>query len=169
MNIQIRRLSSADTGIFLPLRVEALLAEPFSFGSSPESDRGGDPDFVAQLLASPDQAIIGAFVADALLGSVGIYRDKSPKGAHRAHIWGMYVRKSVRRQGAGRRLMRAALQFARQLSGVRQVQLSVSDRAPEAAALYRSLGFEVWGVEPAALCVDGQFAAEEHMVLVFEG
>uniref|UniRef100_A0A0S4UYH3 Acetyltransferase n=1 Tax=Ralstonia solanacearum TaxID=305 RepID=A0A0S4UYH3_RALSL len=36
---------------------------------------------------------------------------------------------------------------------------------PRAQALYRSVGFEVFGVEPRALCVGGRFYDEAHMVL----
>jgi hypothetical protein len=35
-----------------------------------------------------------------------------------------------------------------------------------ARALYESLGFKCWGVEPAALRVLGELVDDEHMVLV---
>jgi hypothetical protein len=46
------------------------------------------------------------------------------------------------------------------------VHLSVSERAEVASALYESLGFVTWGVEPAALRFDGANVAERHMQLV---
>ncbi len=162
----IRNLGPEDAAHFLPVRREALIEEPFSFGSSPETDRGRSLAFVQEVLADSSQAIVGAFADGELIGNVGIYRDKSPKASHKAHIWGMYVRACHRRQGLGRKLMEAALAFARRAPGLRQVHLSVSDRAPGAAALYRDLGFQTWGLEPAALRIDGQDAAEEHMVLL---
>ena len=62
--------------------------------------------------------------------------------------------------------MNAAIDFARQLPGVTDVQLAVSERAAAAAQLYTSLGFVTWGIEPAALRIDGVDAAEHHMVLM---
>jgi RimJ/RimL family protein N-acetyltransferase len=59
--------------------------------------------------------------------------------------------------------MAAAIAFARALPGVRQVHLCVS--SPAAAVLYQRLGFRTWGVEPAAMIVDGTLVDEKHMVL----
>jgi hypothetical protein len=45
------------------------------------------------------------------------------------------------------------------------VHAGVTDRAPEAASLYRDLGFAVWGVEPAAMRIGGEDVAEAHLIL----
>jgi ribosomal protein S18 acetylase RimI-like enzyme len=87
------------------------------------------------------------------------------KGAHKAHLWGLYVKPAHRSSGIGRALVRAAIDFARSLDGVSHVHLAVSERASNAVALYQSLGFVVWGVEPAALRVGSQDISEQHMVL----
>jgi ribosomal protein S18 acetylase RimI-like enzyme len=108
--------------------------------------------------------VFGAFAPE-LRGAVGIRRLERPKLHHKAELWGMYVRASHRRAGLGRRLVEAAIQFAREQDGVRQVHLAVTERAVAAAALYESLGFVTWGIEPAGLRVDGVDLAERHMVL----
>ncbi len=63
-----------------------------------------------------------------------------------------------------RRLLDAAIGHARS-ARVLQIQLCVNTENPRAQALYRSVGFEVFGVEPRALCVGGRFYDEAHMVL----
>ena len=165
----IRALTPADAEPYLPVRREALEMEPFAFGSSPEDDRASSIEFLRTAFARTDQATFGAF-APGLVGTVGISRDGTRKGAHKALIWGMYVRADQRGRGVGRRLMEEALGFARRnFLGVTHVQLCVSDRGLAAAALYQSLGFRVWGSEPAGLCVNGVLTTEHHMVLVLEG
>jgi ribosomal protein S18 acetylase RimI-like enzyme len=160
----IRPLTPDDVEIYQRIRREALEQEPFAFGSSPSDDRARSADFVRTILASPDQAVFGAFAPE-LVGVVGVYRVLSLKSAHRAGIWGLYVKREHRSRGLGRSLLEAAINFARSLQGVSHVQLAVSERSPAAAALYESLGFVTWGVEPAALRIDGTDAAERHMVL----
>jgi ribosomal protein S18 acetylase RimI-like enzyme len=160
----VRALTPDDAEQYLPVRREALVTEPFAFGASPEDDRAGSIEFLRTAFGRPDQATFGAFAPD-MVGTVGISRDGTRKGSHKALIWGMYVRADQRGRGVGRRLMVAALDFARQLDGVSHVHLCVSDTAPAAGALYESLGFRAWGVEPAGLCVNGVLTSERHMVL----
>lgn len=87
------------------------------------------------------------------------------KERHKADIWGMYLRKGHRGRGFGRRLMEAAIAFAREQDDVRLLQLTVTDKAATAAALYEKLGFVVWGIEEAGLHVDGADLTRKHMVL----
>jgi ribosomal protein S18 acetylase RimI-like enzyme len=49
--------------------------------------------------------------------------------------------------------------------GVRQIRLGVNVTNTGARALYRSIGFASYGVEPDALQVDGIFYGEERYVL----
>ena len=160
----IRRLMAADAQAYMQLRREALERAPYAFSSSPEDDRMRSLEFVRDTLNSSGGAVFGAFVPE-LIGSVGITRLPRKKVAHKAELWGVYVRQDYRGQGLGRQLLEAALAFARSLDGVRQVHLCVTEKAGAAAALYEALGFVRWGTEPAALCVDGEEVDDRHMVL----
>jgi GNAT superfamily N-acetyltransferase len=160
----IRRLTPADAEAYAELRREALELEPYSFSSSPGDDRMRSMELVRETLGSSSQAVFGALMPE-LVGTVGIQRLTRKKVAHKAEIWGMYVRRDHRRQGLGRQLIEAALEFARALDGVRQVHLRVTEKAASAAALYGTLGFVTWGTEPAGLCVAGEDLADRHMIL----
>jgi ribosomal protein S18 acetylase RimI-like enzyme len=167
VNTIVRQLVESDAAQYLELRREALVHEPYAFGSSPGHDRFRSVEDVRHIFVDREQAVFGAFDSH-LVGALGVRRLTRPKLHHRAEVWGMYVRESHRRSGLGRRLLEAAIQFARERDGVRQLHLTVTERAVAAAALYESLGFVVWGIEPAGLRIDGVDVAELHMVLQFE-
>jgi RimJ/RimL family protein N-acetyltransferase len=61
--------------------------------------------------------------------------------------------------------MTAILECAREMTGLRQIQLSVAATQESARHLYVELGFRSFGVEPQALQVDGEFIDEEHFYL----
>jgi GNAT superfamily N-acetyltransferase len=161
----IRRLTSDDAAAFREIRREALEREPFAFGSSPGEDFAQSLEQVHRLLSDANAAVFGAFVEHDLVGSVGVRRLMRKKTWHKAEVWGMYLRRDHRGCGLGRRLMEAAIAFAREQDGLRMLQLAVTDRAQAAAALYEKLGFVVWGVEPAGLHVEGVDLTETYMLL----
>lgn len=161
----IRKLTPTDAEAYVRLRGEALARAPLAFAASPADDRALSVAFLRDVLASPTQAIFGAFVPG-LVGVAGIYREPAQKTSHKAHLWGVYVREEHRGRRLGRALVEAALGFAWTLEGVSQVQLCVAEPATAARALYAGLGFRTWGLEPDALRVEDERIAEAHMVLV---
>jgi aminoglycoside 6'-N-acetyltransferase I len=166
-SLAVRRLTAHDETAFLELRQAALRDSPFAFAASPDDDPARAPGFVRAALTETDQALFGAFdAAGDLIGITGVYRDRLHKARHKCHVWGVYVAPRARGRGIARRLVQAALDFAASQDGVTHVHLTVSDRAPAALALYRSLGFAVWGSEPAGLRVGAESADEHHLVAV---
>ncbi len=161
----IRALRAHDAEVYAAVRRHALLEAPLAFGASPADDFAASPEAVREQLGrAPARGILGAF-RPALIGAVGLFRDRHLKGAHKAHLWGMYVAPSHRREGVAAELLQAALQHARALPGVSWVHLSVSAAAPEAQRLYERAGFRVWGTEPDALRHDGHAVVTHHMAL----
>ena len=60
--------------------------------------------------------------------------------------------------------MRALLEHAGAIAGIEQVLLSVTSTQTAALALYRSLGFAQFGIEPRALNVGGEFIDEHYLI-----
>ena len=164
----IRKLTPSDATALRTLRLSALLASPTSFAGSFE-DEAAQPvaDTEQRLTARDGRAVLGAFVNDALIGSIGINREPIAKLAHKAGIWGMYVAAEHRGAGIGRQLLNEAIRLAQTFDGVRQLTLCVNAVNASAIALYESLGFVTYGVEPCGMQVSGVFYDEHLMVKVF--
>lgn len=59
------------------------------------------------------------------------------------------------------------IERAKHLDGLEQIKLTVVSENHPAKKLYKSLGFEVYGIERNALKFNGQYYDEDLMVLSF--
>lgn len=166
MSFVIRRLHPDDAPLLVVLRRQALEGHPLAFSSSIETDRGVSVDLMRASLADLDEhAVFGCFDGGSLVGMAGIHRAGALKRRHKSHIWGMYVSPVARGRGAGRALLEAAIEQASAWPGVEEVQLSVTDAAPEARKIYETVGFHAWGREPRSLQWEGRFVDELYLFL----
>ena len=165
--IEIRRLTAEDAAALWKLRLSALETEPRAFSASPDANHTPNVEAVAEQLRTggDDSFVIGAFDNGQLVGMAGLHREQRPKLRHKARVWGVFVRTSHRGKGIGRGVMEALLGCARDVTGLRQIQLSVAATQQAARGLYVALGFRPFGVEPEALQVDGAYIDEEHFYL----
>lgn len=165
MPIEVRPLTPTDAEALLDIRQRSLREEPLAFLSSPEDDLISSVEAARQSLdRAPEAVIFGAFAPE-LVGILGLFRAGHAKAAHKCFLWGMYLRPDACGQGTARRLLDAVIDHARGLDGVTMVGLSVSETAEPARRLYERAGFEVWGLEPQAMQVAGQYTREYHMGL----
>jgi len=161
----IRPLTEGDAFAYVELRRVALLDAPLCFSASPADDVAASVDAVrAQLRQAADGVVIGAF-DPALVGAVGLFRDRHRKAAHKMHLWGMYVVPNRRRRGIAAALLDAAIAHARSCSGVARIHLGVTSAASDAQRLYQRAGFELWASEPDALRCGGLSVVEHHLLL----
>lgn len=166
-DVETRLLTEADAAAYWQLRLEGLEREPLSFATTPEEHRKTTVQDAAERLSanSGDDFVMGVFRAGELVGMAGFFRYQGAKVRHKGRIWGVYVTGSCRGQGLGRGLLVALLARIRGCRGVEQVTLTVVSGLVAARALYCSLGFEPYGMEPCGLKIGGLYLDDEHMVL----
>lgn len=166
----IRILTAGDAAAYQALRLRGLQESPAAFGSTYESEADTPLEQIAERLArgaGRENVMFGAFDDDggALVGLAGLGRQTGRKTRHRAGVWGMYVAPEARGRGVGRVLMSALIAHARTLNGVERLTLGVEAGNEAARALYHSLGFVTYGIEPQAYKLDGEYWDSELMSL----
>jgi GNAT superfamily N-acetyltransferase len=95
----------------MDIRLEALQRNPEAFGSTFEWENAQPLSWFEASLGRA--AIFGAFLDGTLAGMAGFAAQESSKRAHKALLWGMYVRAAARNTGLGKRLVAAVLAWAR--------------------------------------------------------
>jgi RimJ/RimL family protein N-acetyltransferase len=164
--MHIRRLTPEDAALFQALRLAALQEVPTAFGSSFEEEKDFPSAVIEGRLAiKPDRGPFGAFEEGQLIGLVALGRENLKNLAHKALIWGMYVKPEHRGKGIARALLQEALSLARSVPEVLQVNLSVNSCSTPAIRLYESFGFKVFGHEAGAVRINGELHDELHMSL----
>lgn len=161
----IRRLRPADAPGYRALRIAALAAEPAAFAADAAEEGALPDDWFAGTLAA--HAVFGWEEGRALLGLAGLTAEAGRKRRHIGHLWGLYVSPAARGRGVGRALVAAVLDEAR-ARGLGQVQLGVATGNAPALALYRAMGFAVFGTERDALRV-ADLALDEHLMALHLG
>ncbi len=167
MNFAIRTIEAKDAAEFWALRFEMLELELFAYSADLEDFADTTiGDQVRKLGALTDgDCAVGAWLDGELVGSAILRREPGRKFRHKANVFSVYVKPHVRGQGIAKIMMLEVIVRARLLPQITQLNIGVMSTQAAARALYESLGFEAWGCEPRALCIEGVFADETYMVL----
>lgn len=163
-NVQVRVLNAQDAAAYQPLRLRALKEHPEAFASSYEDEARVPLGQVEERLSRTENTTFGAFVDGALAGVVTLARTPRPKLRHRASIVAMYVAPEARGRGVGKRLIQAAIDEALRYEHILDVTLSLTVGNESARALYVSMGFEPFALEPRFIYLDGRFYDGEWMI-----
>ena len=163
--MHIRKLTIEDGEALWNLRLRALKDNPEAFASTYEETlRRGKEQFIQRMHPKEDAFYFGAF-ASGLIGMVYLRRDEGIKNQHKGHITSMYVQPESRGLGIGKALLQEVIIQTNRLPELEQLHLMVVTTNKAARALYRSMGFEVYGIAFRALKLDQQYWDEELMVL----
>lgn len=157
--IAIRALTPTDADAYRALRLRGLAEHPDAFTSDYAQEAVRPPSALANRLAPPADAphdcVLGAFDGATLVGVVGFEVAPRKKIAHKGHVFGMFVPRERTGAGIGRALVAALVTRARAIDGLAKIDLTVTASNAAAKALYEHAGFVAWGVERAAIVVDG--------------
>lgn len=163
--MHVAPLTAADVAPCRALMLEAYASAPDAFTSTPE-ERAQEPDsWWTTRLADPSglTVALGAFDDDRLAGTVTLEFSARSKTRHKGRLVDMYVRPEARSSCAGRPLVRAAMAYAAARSGVEVRTITVTHGNAPAESLYRSVGFELFGVEPMAIRTESGYLAKVHV------
>ena len=143
MNYRIRPAEPADAEQLTRLAA-AVSAEPEGWLISVAGEwrsAGDERRYLKALRRYPHAAVFVAEREDGtLVGRLSVGRDPHPASTHVADV-GLMVAVGARRQGVGRALLQAAVDWAR-AAGVRKLELHVFPWNEAAIKLYESFGFE---------------------------
>ncbi|MGJ4998060.1 N-acetyltransferase family protein [Bradyrhizobium sp. HKCCYLS3077] len=156
-DVVVRQLRADDVIAFKALRLAALQTEAEYIGSTFELEKNVD---MTPWLG--EAHVLGALRDGDLVGTAGLSFLNGTK-QHIGRLWGVYVRRDLRRRGVARLLLNALLGVAR--SRIELVQLTVVSGNESARRLYESTGFDVFGVQPKAFKLDDRYLAEVHMLI----
>jgi ribosomal protein S18 acetylase RimI-like enzyme len=165
--MHLRLLTPDDAEAFWQLRLEMLRNDPESFADSAEEHETTTVEAARQRLAAGDSVenfVVGAFEDVNLVGTAGFFRRENNKERHKGHVWGVYVSPSQRGKGVGKALMQEIIRRARELNGLEQITLVASAHLP-AQKLYKSVGFESYGLERRSLKIGTEYVDDVLMVL----
>jgi ribosomal protein S18 acetylase RimI-like enzyme len=165
--MRVARLAATDAPRYRALMLHAYEVAADAFTSTPE-ERAAEPEsWWVNRIADPRSlsASFGAFRDDELVGTVTIEFSAKPKTRHKCHLIGMFVAESARGVGAGKALVRVALEAAAARPGIVVVTLTVTEGNASAIGLYESYGFRRFGVEPMAIATPDGFKSKVHMWL----
>jgi RimJ/RimL family protein N-acetyltransferase len=137
--MEVRPIREGEGPRLRELRLRALRDAPGAFRSTPELEEPFPPE---EWERRGRGVLIAEDGAD-WVGMAGLYVE--PDLPAIAKVWGVWVDPRARGQGAGRRLMEGMVELVRS-RGHGRAELTVTPDAPEAAALYESLGFRRTGV-----------------------
>jgi len=163
--MHVALLKPSDAANYRRLMLEAYERAADAFTSTAQ-ERAREPDaFWVERISDPAglSAAFGAFERDDLVGTVALEFSAKPKTRHKALVIGMYVSPESRGGGAGRALLAAAIDYAEAREGILRMSLTVTEDNAPAVNLYRSAGFEAFGVEPMAILTPGGFKNKVHM------
>ncbi len=138
MGIEVRRVRPEEWEPLRDLRLRALVDAPYAFARTWEEDQRRPEEHWRSAAESP---IFVAIRDGQWVGMAGCYLEPTDPTVV---VWGMWVAPEARRAGLGRRLLEAAIDWARseRMTGVR---LSVAENNGAAFELYRSAGFTPTG------------------------
>jgi ribosomal protein S18 acetylase RimI-like enzyme len=155
-----RLLSVGDVDEFRQLRLRACREEPVAFTEAYEELASLPPEHFKSYF--DNGWIAGAFKGNEMVGLAGLYCHKGQKVAHKGTVWGVYAAPETRGQGVARRLIGIVLAEAER-AGLEVIHLSTDVNNSRTVGLYKSLGFEPWGIDKSFAKVSGRYIDEVMM------
>ena len=159
--VRIELLGPRDARALNQLTQRALREHPTAFTTDAAAVARRRDDEVAAHLRELQRGRgfrLGAFdERNDLVGTVRLNPRAGSRLAHSADLVFLYVCREAQHRGIGRQLVARAIELAREVDGLRQLELMVSSDSPIAQRLYEAHGFVATGVLRDQIRVDDAY------------
>jgi len=161
MRSLIKKLTTDDWQIFKDIRLQMLSKEPQAFTTTFAQVSEYTEEEWRNRTAGDRVIVLVIFVDGKPAGMNGMYYKNEEKEA--VTIWGMYIKKELRRMGLGEKLMNAIEQEIRKDQAVKKIKICVKSSQTPAWELYKKRGFVEVTRNKDKTNVRGELYDEIHM------
>ena len=162
----IKKLIKHDAENYRNIRLEALYNNPDYFGTMYDQEAIVTIDkFRERIPVDNNNFILGSYQNKDLIGIVAFHQESRMKVRHKAYIRSMYVKPEYRKKGVGKLLLNETIERAKAIEEIEILLLDVVTNNLPAKQLYRSLGFQIYGIEKMAYKLNHQYFDLEYMSL----
>ena len=148
----IKSIGPENIEDFIQIRSDSLNLFPYAFGSAPNAEIIKEETIKNLALKNDSDFILGYYnEEEKLVGIAGCVREKGIKYNHKAFIWGMFVYPEYQKMKIGEQLLLACIEKMKKVAGVQKMTLCATHVSIPALALYKKLGFKIYGEEKNAM------------------
>lgn len=167
MQIQFKKLATADSRKYREIRLESLKNFPEGFGATYEEEsKAIKLDFETHIEQQAiHKFIIGAFDKENLIGICGFYQEASFKTKHRGGIIQMYVKPNYKGNGIGLQLLNTTIVEAFKIPELEQLILGVVTNNISANKIYEKAGFQEYGIQRNYFKEGDKYLDQRFMIL----
>ncbi len=163
-DITYRFLTPDDAAVFREHKLRSFKEEPASFFFT-VGEKINQPITHWEAMLKRDYNI-GAFVDGQLVGTSGLWPEIGVKIRHRGYLGAVYMIPEMRGKGIARAMITRLLDKAKE-AGLELVRLSTDVSNPASVGLYKSLGFQPYGMEQKFLKLEDGTYVDEVMMILF--
>jgi len=130
---------------FKKIRLDALMNNPESFGSSYEEAANRDDKKWKERFKDTNSIVFIAFNHKLPIGVSIVNYESAERFKHLAHIYSLYVKKEFRGKGISNLLIKSIILSTKRRKNIKKIKLNVVKQQIPAINLYKKFGFKIIG------------------------
>jgi len=144
-NIIIKQASMKDWRAFKKIRLDALMNNPESFGSSYEEEANKEDKKWKEKFKDTNRIVFIAFNHKLPIGVALVSYESAERFKHLAHMYSVYIKKEFRGKGISNLLIKSIMLSIKRRKNIKKIKLNVVKQQIQAINLYKKFGFKIIG------------------------